>query len=63
MRIRFLVDGHTTQQYGLEFGKVILQNEHQRGNLVVDDETKQLAKIESLTEDSSVTVYPAIQGG
>lgn len=63
MKIRMLVDGHSAQEYALDFGKNILTIERSKGNLVIDDETKQLAKIEGLTEDSSVTVYPAVKGG
>lgn len=63
MKIRMLVDGHSEQIYELNYAKKILRRESARGNLVVDDETRQLAKIESLTEDSSVTVYPVISGG
>ena len=63
MKIRMLVNGHTAQTYELNWGKKILQAERNQGNLVIDDETKQLAKIEGLTEDSNVTVYPAITGG
>jgi len=63
LKIRMLVGGHTTQQYDLDFGKRILLAEKKAGNLVIDDETRQLAKIELLNEDSSVTVYPAVQGG
>jgi hypothetical protein len=63
MKIRMLVDGHTVQEYDLDFGKRILTMERNKGNLVVDDETRQLAKIEMLTNDSAVTVYPAVTGG
>lgn len=63
LKIRMLVNGHTQQTYNLEWGKNLLRAERRRGNLVVDDETRQLAKIEGLTEESSVTVYPAIAGG
>lgn len=63
LKIRMLVDGHTVQEYDLDFGKRILTMERDKGNLVVDDETRQLAKIEMLTKDSAVTVYPAVTGG
>lgn len=63
MKIRMLVDGHTAQEYELNYAKKVLQQEEALGNLVVDDETRQLAKIESLTEDSQVTVFPLISGG
>lgn len=63
MKIRMLVNGHTQQVYDLEWGKKLLKAEVEKGSLVVDDEARQLAKIEELTEDSSVTVYPAIVGG
>lgn len=63
MKIRMLVRGHTTQEYSLEIGKNLLRAERNQGNLVVDDATKQLAKIEGLTEVSSVTVFPRVAGG
>lgn len=63
MKIRMLVDGHTAQDYNLNYAKVILRENQELGCLIVDDETRQLAKIESLGEDSRVTIYPAIRGG
>ena len=63
MKIRMLVRGHTTQEYGLEYGKRILRAELKLGNTVMDDATNQLAKIEGLTEVSSVTVFPRVAGG
>ena len=63
LKIRMLVNGHTAQEYNLEWGKSILRAERAEGRLVVDDETLQLAKIDGLTENSSVTVYPRIAGG
>ena len=63
MKIRMLVDGHTTQVYDLDRAKTLLKREQSRGNLVVDDETRQLAKVDFLKEDSSVTVYPVVKGG
>ena len=63
MKIRMLVRGHTTQVYDLEYGKRILRAELNRGNTVIDDATNQLAKIEGLTEISSVTVFPKVAGG
>ena len=63
MKIRMLVNGHTVQQYDLAWGKKILRAAQSEGSLVMDDETRQLAKIEGLTEDSSVTVYPVVRGG
>jgi len=63
LKIRMLVNGHSEQQYGLSYAKYILEEQQKLGHIIVDDETKQLAKIEFLNEDSSVTVYPAIIGG
>jgi len=63
LKIRMLVDGHMAQEYDLDFGRRILTIERNKGNLIVDDETRQLAKIEMLTKDSAVTVYPAVTGG
>ena len=63
MKIRMLVDGHTEQQYDFEFGQKILAAEIKNGNMVVDDETKQLTKIDGLKADSDYTVYPRIVGG
>ena len=63
MKIRMLVRGHTTQVYDLEYGKQILRAEQRQGSLVIDDATNQLAKIEGLTEVSSVTVFPRVAGG
>lgn len=63
MKIRMLVGGHTTQTYSLDFAKEFLLSERVKGNLVIDDETNQLAKIEGLTEESSVTVFPRITSG
>ena len=63
VKIRMLVNGHTAQTYDLAWGKSILRAERAEGKLVVDDETRQLAKIQDLTENSSVTVYPRIMGG
>ena len=58
-----LVDGHTTQVYELDYGKKVLRAAQRQGALIVDDETRQLTKIEGLHEDSVVTVYPAVVGG
>lgn len=58
-----LVGGHTSQEYELEFAKNILRQRAAMGDLVVDDETQHLAKIDFLTEQSSVTVWPLIAGG
>ena len=63
MKIRMLVNGHTEQQYGFEYGQKILAKQILEGNMVVDDETRQLAKIEGLKETGSYTVYPKIAGG
>ena len=63
LKIRMLVNGHSEQTYDLDWGKKILQAERNSGNLVIDDETRQLAKIETLTEESAVTVFPRIVGG
>ena len=63
MKIRMLVDGHKAQEYSLEYAKNILKGQKRQGCIIVDDETRQLAKIEDLTEDSRVTVYPAVTGG
>jgi len=63
VKIRMLVDGHSARDYDLSYAKVILRESQEQGCLIVDDETRQLAKIESLGEDSRVTVYPAIKGG
>jgi len=63
MRIRYLVEGHTQQVVTLELGKKRLQKAISEGNLIVDDETQQFAKLENLTEDSQVTVWPVVQGG
>lgn len=54
--------GHTTGDYSLEQGKTYLRK-LQRTNLIVDDETRQLAKIDFLTENSHVFVYPILVGG
>jgi len=63
VRIRMLVDGHTIQTYSLPRGKALLRNELKKGSFIVDDEARQMAKIEDLKEDSVVTVYPKVQGG
>ena len=63
MKIRMLVDGHSTQKYDLVYAKNLLRDYQAKGCLIVDDETRQLAKIESLKEDSRVTVWPMIRGG
>lgn len=57
-----LVDGHTTQTYSLDRGTSLLK-ELEKNNMIVDDETMQLTKIEFLNENSSVTVYPKVIGG
>jgi hypothetical protein len=62
MKITMMVDGHTTGDYSLERGKAFLRK-LQNTNLIKDDETEQLAKIEFLTENSRVTVYPIVAGG
>jgi len=63
LKIRMLVGGHTTQTYELERAKAILRHSEVLGYNIIDDETHQLAKIESLTEESKVTVWPSITGG
>lgn len=63
VRIRMLVDGHTVQTYDLRHGRALLRKELEKGSFIVDDEARQLAKIEDLNEDSVVTVYPKVQGG
>ena len=63
MKIRMLVNGHSEQTYQLEYGKYLLTEMKQQGKLIVDNETKQLAKLEFLNDQSSITVYPAIIGG
>ena len=63
LKIRMLVNGHTQQQYDFEYGQRILESETIKGNLVVDDETRQLVKIHELREDGNYTVYPKIVGG
>ena len=62
LKITMLVDGHTTQEYELEQGKSYLRT-LSKTNLIVDDELKQLAKIDGLTNASSVTVMPRVMGG
>lgn len=62
LKITMMVDGHTTQEYGLEQGKLYL-HKLEKTHLVVDDETKQLAKIEGLGVNSSMTAYPRVAGG
>ncbi len=63
MKIRMLVGGHKAQNYELSYAKRILERESAKGNIIIDEETRQLAKIESLTEDSRVSVFPRIVGG
>ena len=63
MKIRLLVDGHTVQEYKLSYGKNLLKEYQSQGCLILDDETKQLTKVEFLNQDSKVTVIPAIRGG
>jgi len=62
MKITMLLDGHTTQEYSLEMGKTYL-HKLEKTNLIIDDETHQLAKIDFLTETSNVTVFPMVMGG
>jgi hypothetical protein len=62
LKITMLVNGHTTQEYELEQGKSYLKV-LSKTNLIVDDELTQLAKIESLTNTSNVTVIPRVMGG
>ncbi len=62
MKITMLVNGHTTQEYELEQGKRYLRV-LSKTNLIIDNETKQLAKIEFLNPTSSVTVMPLVAGG
>jgi len=62
MKIRWLVEGHTQQAVSLERARELLQEAAQE-NLIIDDETQQLAKIEGLTEKSRVTVFPIVKGG
>jgi len=63
MRIRYLVDGHTPVVVGLEKGLQLLEKAQKEGNIIIDDDTQQLAKIEFLNEDSRVTVWPVPSGG
>ena len=63
MKIRWLVNGHSQQTVSLERGQKILAQEMAKGNLIVDEELRQLQKIEGLSEDTVVTVYPAVVGG
>lgn len=62
MKITLLVNGHTTQDYSLEMGKTYL-HKLEKTNLIIDDETCQLAKIDFLTENSNVTVFPIVVDG
>lgn len=62
MKITMMVDGHTTQEYALEQGKTYLRN-LEKTSLIIDDETRQIAKVEGLSERSRVTVYPRVAGG
>ena len=63
LKIRWLVNGHSQQTVSLEKGRKILAQELAKGNLIVDEELRQLQKLEGLSEDSVVTVYPAVVGG
>ena len=62
LKITMLVDGHTTFDYELKQGKSYLTM-LSKTNLIIDDETKQLAKITDLKSTSSVTVMPRVMGG
>ena len=61
MKIRMLVNGDAQETYTLERGKQILET-LQDSNIILD-ESRQLAKIQDLKEDSSVIVIPRILGG
>ena len=62
LKIRMLVNGHRTQEYKLEYAKKILV-ELSEENIIIDDDTKQLAEIQLLTEKSAVSIYPKVGGG
>jgi len=63
VEIRMLVNGHTVTNCSLQRGKALLLMEREKGSLIIDNETKQPVDFSALTENSKVTVFPAVQGG